>query len=129
MTGGGPGLSPAPVASDPAGRWSSRWHRATGLVLSAYLLFYLVQLAFLRRNPTTFDRMTGWSASLGARLVAAGVVTALVFHALDGLRIVVLEVVGASSRAARRSRHVVVFATALSVLPLAALVLRPCVSG
>lgn len=112
-------------ATDPAGPWSSRWHRFTGVVLAGYLVFHLVQLAFLRRNPSMFDRLTELSTSVAARLVAVAVAVALVFHAGNGLRIVALEMTRASDRAATWSSNVVVFTTALSVLPITALILRP----
>jgi succinate dehydrogenase / fumarate reductase cytochrome b subunit len=115
--------------ADPAGPWSSRWHRATGLVLVGYLLYHLLQLAFLRRNPSMFDRMTEWTASVGARLLVALVLVALVHHALGGLRIVLLEMSGASARLAGWTETVVVFVTAASVLPFVALLWRPYLSG
>jgi succinate dehydrogenase/fumarate reductase cytochrome b subunit len=76
-----------------------------------------------------FDRMTEWKASVGARLLVAVVLVALVHHALGGLRIVLLEMSGASARLAGWTETVVVFVTAASVLPFVALLWRPYLSG
>jgi succinate dehydrogenase / fumarate reductase cytochrome b subunit len=122
-------VSLASPSIDPAGRWSSTVHRLAGLVLSVYLVFTLAELAVLRRDPSMFNRFVEWRDSLALRLVAWVVVVTLVFHGLNGLRIVALEATRAHDRRAVTSKGVVVFLTALSVFPLGAFVLRPQIDG
>lgn len=122
-------MNQAAASVDLAGRWSSVLHRVAGAVLSLYLVFTLAELAVLRRDPSLFNRFVEWRDAFGLRLVAWAALVTLVFHGLNGLRIVVLELTHASDRRGEASARVVAFLTALSVFPLGAFVLRPQIEG
>jgi succinate dehydrogenase/fumarate reductase cytochrome b subunit len=117
-----------------------------GVVLFAYLVVWMAELAVIRSSPSTFDQMQQWSASLAGRLVACAVVLAAVHHALDGIRAALTDaperlpaMVGAEPVEAVGSpgvdhdaepgsaftSAVIAFTTWLLVLPCWALLLRP----
>lgn len=118
-------------APDPAGSWSDRLHRISGLVLLAYTLAWMTRIALIELDRGAFDAVVRAGGSLGARLVACAVWLALVRHGLGGLRVITIEALGASAaeRWDSRLRAAVAFATGALALPGWALLLRPWIEG
>jgi succinate dehydrogenase cytochrome b subunit len=115
---------------DPAGRWSTRRHRLSGFVVLVWALWIVVQLVVLRVDPLRFDQLHDWSGALGARLAACAVLAALLYHALDGLRIVVLESVRVPGPRLRGLVDATVLFLWLALgVPAATVVLWPAIEG
>lgn len=73
------------------GMWSWVGHRVTGVVIFFYLLVHVLDTALVRVSPEAYDAVIGsyktWYFALGE----AGLVAAIIFHALNGLRIILVD--------------------------------------
>ena len=73
------------------GMWSWVGHRVTGVVIFFYLLVHVLDTAMVRVSPEAYDAVIGayktWYFALGE----AGLVAAIIFHALNGLRIILVD--------------------------------------
>jgi succinate dehydrogenase/fumarate reductase cytochrome b subunit len=117
-------------SADGAGAFSGRWHKIAGYAVLLWVLWYLAQLVALRLDPLWFADMHEWSGALGARLAACAVLGALLYHGLNGLRIVVLESVREPSGRLMSATDLGVLFLGLAVwIPAATVVLWPAVEG
>lgn len=73
------------------GMWSWVLHRVTGFLVFMFLLVHILDTAMVRVSPETYDNVMGtyhnWIMGLGE----AGLVAAILIHAFNGLRIVVVD--------------------------------------
>lgn len=73
------------------GMWSWVLHRITGFLIFMFLLVHVLDTALVRVSPETYDNIMGtyhnWVMGLGE----AGLVAAILVHAFNGLRIVVVD--------------------------------------
>ncbi len=73
------------------GMWSWVGHRVTGVVIFFYLLVHVLDTSMVRVSPEAYDAvMTSyktWYFALGETALVA----AVLFHALNGLRIVLVD--------------------------------------
>jgi succinate dehydrogenase cytochrome b556 subunit len=117
-------------AGDPAGPWSTRLHRLSGFAVLVWALWFVAQLVALRLDPLWFGRMHDWSGAFVARLAACAVLAALLYHALAGVRIVVLESAGPpSSRRRAVADSAVLFLWFAIAIPSMTVVLWPWIEG
>jgi succinate dehydrogenase/fumarate reductase cytochrome b subunit len=112
---------------DPAGPYAGRMFRLAGLVLLLFVGFRLLLLATLDADLTAFDRVRDLAGSAGGRLVASVALLALLYHALDGIRITFVESWARLARADRWLRPLTVFLTVALWIPGAVLVFRPLI--
>ena len=73
------------------GMWSWVGHRVTGVVIFFYLLVHVLDTSMVRVSPEAYDVVIDayktWYFALGE----AGLVAAILFHALNGLRIIAVD--------------------------------------
>lgn len=84
-----------------AGTRSWRAHRVTGLLLVAYLLIQVAQTALVRVSPEAYDRVADLYRTPAAALLGVVVVGALLFHALNGLRVAAVDLWTSGARQQR----------------------------
>lgn len=86
------------------GLWSFLLHRVSGLVLAAWVVLFTIQQATLLAHADFHDRFRGVLTTGPFRLLQVGFVAAALYHALNGLRLVAIDVWPGA--AARRERLV-----------------------
>ena len=73
------------------GMWSWVLHRITGVAIFFFLLVHVLDTALIRVSPEAYNAVIGsyktWYFALGE----AGLVAAIIFHALNGLRIILVD--------------------------------------
>ena len=73
------------------GMWSWVGHRVTGVVIFFYLLVHVLDTAMVRVSPEAYDAVMEsyktWYFALGETALVA----AVLFHALNGLRIILVD--------------------------------------
>ena len=73
------------------GMWSWVGHRITGVGIFFFLLVHVLDTSLVRVSPEAYDAVIGayktWYFALGE----AGLVAAILFHALNGLRIILVD--------------------------------------
>jgi succinate dehydrogenase / fumarate reductase membrane anchor subunit len=83
---------------EPIGRWnySGQWafalNRAAGAGLLAFLLVHVIDVALFPFAPVLYDRTLAAYAMPYLVPMEAALVAAVVYHALDGLRLMLMEV-------------------------------------
>lgn len=73
------------------GMWSWVGHRITGVVIFFYLLVHVLDTSLVRVSPEAYDAVIGSYKNPIFALGEAGLVAAVLFHALNGLRIVLVD--------------------------------------
>lgn len=98
------------------GQWAFMLHRISGVAILLYLMLHVFSIgsmifgeAFYMRIHTTYDL---WFFRLGL----VGVVAAVVYHAFNGLRIILMDFTGFGVRIQRQAWYGVLLITALATL-------------
>ncbi|WIB66443.1 succinate dehydrogenase, cytochrome b556 subunit [Curtobacterium sp. MCBD17_035] len=74
-----------------AGMWSWVLHRITGVAIYFFLLVHILDTALVRLSPAAYDAVIGTYKTPIMNLGETGLVMAIVFHAINGLRIVAVD--------------------------------------
>ena len=75
------------------GQWSWALHRATGVAVLMFLLVHVLDTALVAAGPELYDRVIGTYHNPIFRLMEIGLAVAVLFHALNGLRIILIDFV------------------------------------
>ncbi|MCL2463794.1 MAG: succinate dehydrogenase, cytochrome b556 subunit [Micrococcales bacterium] len=71
--------------------WSWVAHRITGVAIFFFLLVHLLDTALVRVSPATYNAVIGTYHNPVMGIGEAALVAAVTFHALNGLRIVLVD--------------------------------------
>ncbi|MFD3706354.1 succinate dehydrogenase, cytochrome b556 subunit [Nocardia sp. NPDC058658] len=75
---------------DP-GMWSWALHRITGVTLFFFLFVHVLDTALVRVNPDTYDNSIALYKNPVVALMEMGLVVAVLFHALNGVRVILVD--------------------------------------
>jgi succinate dehydrogenase / fumarate reductase, cytochrome b subunit len=73
------------------GMWSWVAHRVTGVVIFFFLLVHVLDTALVRVAPQDYNDVIGTYKNPVMGLGEAGLVAAIVFHAFNGIRIILVD--------------------------------------
>lgn len=73
------------------GMWSWVLHRITGVSLYFFLLVHVLDTALIRVSPEAYNAVIGTYKNPVMGIGEVGLVGAVVFHALNGLRIILVD--------------------------------------
>nr|WP_255409811.1 succinate dehydrogenase, cytochrome b556 subunit [Leucobacter sp. OH1287] len=73
------------------GMWSWVIHRITGVALYFFLLVHVLDTALIRVSPEAYNAVIGTYKNPIMGIGEVGLVGALVFHALNGLRVILVD--------------------------------------
>jgi succinate dehydrogenase / fumarate reductase cytochrome b subunit len=87
------------MASAPAGTlyrggegmWSWVAHRITGIAVFFFLLVHVLDTALVRVSPDAYDAVIATYKTPIVNLLEVGLVGAVLYHALNGIRIVLVD--------------------------------------
>ena len=71
--------------------WSWVGHRIAGVLLFLFLIVHVMDTALVRISPEVYNEVIGHYKTIVFGLGEAGLVTAVVFHAFNGLRIIAVD--------------------------------------
>ncbi|WP_292717658.1 succinate dehydrogenase, cytochrome b556 subunit [Microbacterium sp. 13-71-7] len=74
------------------GMWSWVLHRITGIAIFFFLLVHVLDTSLIRVSPEAYDAVLGTYKNPIMGLGETVLVAAIVFHALNGLRIILVDV-------------------------------------
>jgi len=111
-----------------SGQWAFLGHRISGFLVLLFLLLHVVDVSLLRW-PDAYDQVHRLYGNVVLRLFEVGLLFALVFHSLNGLRIVAVDVFPDAVRNQRRLLQAVVAVTLLAAVPGSLVILWPFISG
>ena len=72
------------------GMWSWVAHRVTGVLVFFFLFAHVLDTALVRVSPDSYDRVISTYKTPIVNLMELGLVGAVLFHALNGLRIIAI---------------------------------------
>ena len=73
------------------GQWSWVAHRITGVAIFFFLLVHVLDTALVRVSPEDYNAVMATYKNPVMALGYAGLVAAIVFHAFNGLRIIMID--------------------------------------
>lgn len=73
------------------GMWSWVGHRITGVVIFFFLLVHVLDTSLVRVSPEAYDAVIGTYQNPVMAVGEVGLVAAIVFHAFNGLRIILVD--------------------------------------
>ena len=103
-------------------------HRVSGFLVFLFLLLHIVDVSLLRW-PETYDEVHHLYGNVLLRLFEVGLLFALLFHSLNGLRIVAVDFFPEAVRNQRRLLQAVVALTLLVGIPGGVVILWPFIDG
>jgi succinate dehydrogenase / fumarate reductase cytochrome b subunit len=75
---------------DP-GMWSWVLHRISGATIFFFLFVHVIDTALVRVSPQAYNEVVGTYKTPIVGLMEAGLVAAVLYHALNGIRIVLID--------------------------------------
>jgi succinate dehydrogenase / fumarate reductase, cytochrome b subunit len=111
-----------------SGQWAFVAHRVSGFLVFFFLLLHIVDVATVRW-PAVYDEIHSLYANVLLRAFEVGLLFALLFHTLNGLRIVVVDFFPSEARRQRQLLTVVVVLTVAAGLPGAYVIMKPFLDG
>ncbi|NYG07570.1 succinate dehydrogenase / fumarate reductase cytochrome b subunit [Phycicoccus badiiscoriae] len=73
------------------GMWSWVAHRISGVLIFLFLFAHVLDTALVRVSPHAYNEVMGAYKNPVVGLAEAGLVAAVIFHALNGLRIIAVD--------------------------------------
>jgi len=73
------------------GMWSWVAHRVTGVLIFFFLFAHVLDTALVRVSPNTYDEVVELYKTPVVNLMELGLVGAVLYHALNGLRIMAID--------------------------------------
>lgn len=109
------------------GMWTWILHRATGLGILLFLLIHVVDTALVIYWPDFYDKSLALYRHPFFRFAELGIFFAVLFHAFNGLRIIIQDFWPSAMLRQRQLAYAAAGLTALAMIPVAWLMLAPLV--
>jgi succinate dehydrogenase / fumarate reductase cytochrome b subunit len=106
-------------------RWAFYAHRTGGLAILGFLALHLVDVGLVAVSPALYDEVHALYATPVLRVFEVVLLTAILFHAFDGLRLVLLDLVDAGWRTSERLLWLAIALTVVVAIPAAVVILAP----
>jgi succinate dehydrogenase / fumarate reductase, cytochrome b subunit len=74
-----------------AGTWAWMFHRISGIAIWAFVILHVVDIYLVGGDPKAYDGLLQIYASVPGRFFEALLGAALLYHALNGFRIIVMD--------------------------------------
>ncbi len=74
------------------------FHRISGVAIWAFVLLHVLDIYFVGGNPKLYDELLQFYASLPGRILEVLLGAALLYHSLNGLRIIIIDLWPAMTR-------------------------------
>ena len=120
-------LGRRPAERGELNRWAFYAHRVSGLAILAFLCLHVLDVSVYAFSPTVFDQVHRLYATVPMRLFECGLLLALLFHALNGLRVVAIDLWDLGGAAASRLLTGVVGTTVVLTIAGSVVILRPVI--
>ncbi len=124
-------MSPAKantVYRGKSGQWAFIGHRVSGFLVFFFLLLHVVDVS-LANNPRLYNEVHAVYGNVLLRAFEVGLLFALLFHSLNGLRVVIIDFFPNAVARERALLAGVVALTLAAGIPGAVVILWPFVHG
>ncbi|HVL93061.1 MAG TPA: succinate dehydrogenase, cytochrome b556 subunit [Acidimicrobiales bacterium] len=111
-----------------SGQWAFVVHRVTGFLVFCFLLLHIVDVSLVAR-PELYDQVHDLYGNVLLRLFEVGLLFALVFHAFNGLRIVLVDFFPGAIRNEKAMLKTVVVVSSVLTLAGGYVIMKPFLDG
>lgn len=106
------------------GMWSYYFHRLSGVGVLVFLLAHIIDTMLLGWGPGVYDKMVRLYSLPAFMLGEVALLAAVLYHALNGIRIFIIDITPVASRIQRRLFWVVMVLFFILFLPSAFIMIR-----
>jgi succinate dehydrogenase / fumarate reductase cytochrome b subunit len=99
------------------GMWSWVLHRITGVLTFFFLFAHVLDTALVRVSPESYDKVIDTYKNPFVNLMEIGLVGAVLYHALNGLRIIAVDFWHKGTRYQRQLLWAIVFIWVVVMVP------------
>jgi succinate dehydrogenase / fumarate reductase cytochrome b subunit len=112
------------------GQWSFIGHRVSGFLVFFFLLLHIIDISLIRFNGgELYDEVHKLYGNVFLRLFTLGLLFALLFHAMNGLRIIIVDFFPRAVRNERMLTGWVLLITLAAGIPASVVIMWPWVEG
>src|SRR4029453_12324685 len=109
------------------GQWSWLAHRVTGVAIILFLFAHVVDTALVGWGPEAYNKVIAVYHNPFIRLLELGLVAAVIYHALNGLRIMVTDFWPKANDVNRQLIYGTTALFVLSMIPITIIIVKPIV--
>jgi succinate dehydrogenase / fumarate reductase, cytochrome b subunit len=99
------------------GMWSWVAHRITGVLTFFFLFAHVLDTALVRVSPESYDKVIDTYKNPFVNLMEIGLVGAVLYHALNGLRIIAIDFWSKGTKYQRQLLWAIVFVWVVVMVP------------
>ncbi len=99
------------------GMWSWVAHRVTGVLIFFFLFSHVLDTALVRVSPDAYNRIMDTYKTPIVNLMEVGLLGAVLFHALNGLRVMAIDFWDKGTKYQKQMTFAVVGVTLLVMVP------------
>jgi succinate dehydrogenase / fumarate reductase cytochrome b subunit len=112
-----------------SGQWAFVGHRISGFLVFMFLLLHIVDVSMVNIDAELYDELHALYGNVLLRLFEVGLLLALLFHSLNGLRIVAVDFFPGVIRNERKLFVGVLALTLLAGIPGGYIIMMPFLEG
>jgi succinate dehydrogenase / fumarate reductase cytochrome b subunit len=112
-----------------SGQWAFVLHRITGFLVFMFLLLHVVDVSLINIDPELYNEVHELYGNVLLRLFEVGLLAALLFHAFNGLRIVMVDFFPGAIKSEKTMFSIVLFFTVILTAVGGFIILRPFLEG
>ena len=113
-----------------SGQWAFVLHRVTGFLVFFFLLLHIVDVSLINiHHGRTYDQVHQLYGNILLRLFEVGLLFGLVFHSLNGLRIVMIDFFPGAVKNQKSMFSVVLGLTVLFTVIGGVIIVKPFFTG
>ncbi len=109
------------------GQWSWLAHRVTGVAIILFLFAHVVDTALVGWGPDAYNKVVSVYHNPFIRLLELGLVAAVIYHALNGIRIMLIDFWPKATLWNRQLIYGTVVVFLASMVPITYLIVKPIV--
>lgn len=127
-------MSPAKVGNATiykgrSGQWTFVAHRISGFLVFFFLLLHIIDVSLINVNPELYDEVHKLYGNVFLRLFTLGLLFALLFHAMNGLRIIAVDFFPKAVKNERVLTGWALFLTLALGIPASWVIMYPWIEG
>lgn len=107
--------------------WSWLLHRISGLAILVFLFIHIVDISIIGFGPTLYNNSVYLFDQIVVRLLSLSLIAAILYHALNGLRIMAIDFWSKGARYQKALFVAVLVITILVFIPVTYFVIAPAV--
>jgi succinate dehydrogenase / fumarate reductase cytochrome b subunit len=116
------------VYKGKSGQWAFVLHRITGFLVFFFLLLHIVDVSLITR-PKLYNEVHQVYGNVLLRMFEVGLLAALLYHSLNGLRIVLVDFFPEAIKSERTILAVVMFLTTALTVVGGYVIMKPFFEG